>query len=207
LALLDRIYVLFSVALTVALSLGNNATARRAIPDNNLAYPVLVTLANGATGSGFYVATSTAMYFVTAKHVLFDPSTGVLYGEEVDPLTHKRTRDATADLLSYSADVADQTPNLFSVNLSSMLQAGDLKAHPSEDVAVIKLGVGPPAKPGEVTSIPSLTAGVTVKSLATAGPVEASADSITLFDQVLTGNEVNSIRISHFPWVSAKTTV
>lgn len=51
--------------------------AIRALPDDNLAYPVLITLKN-STGSGFYVNTNTGMYLVTAKHVLFDPVTGIL---------------------------------------------------------------------------------------------------------------------------------
>ena len=51
----------------------------RAMPDDNLAYPVLITLKTGG-GSGFYLNAKTAIYLVTAKHVLFDPNTGKLLG-------------------------------------------------------------------------------------------------------------------------------
>jgi hypothetical protein len=153
----------------------------------------LITLNNGTSGSGFYINTTTAMYFVTAKHVIFDPNTGVLRGEEVDPATHNVTRTVVAELLSYSKDSSDPTPNLLTVDLSAMVKTGDLKAHPTEDVAVVKLGT-PPAEnptttPGQTTSISFIT-GVIVKSRSTNGPVAASVETLKRFDQVLTGNEV-----------------
>jgi hypothetical protein len=51
----------------------NEATAKRAIPDDNLAYPILISLKAGSVssfGSGFCLDTSNATYLVTAKHVL-----------------------------------------------------------------------------------------------------------------------------------------
>ena len=46
---------------------------QRALPDDNLAYPVLVTFKN-SQGSGFYLTTPSALYLVTATHVLYDPA-------------------------------------------------------------------------------------------------------------------------------------
>ena len=50
----------------------NSTWAARALPDNNLSYPVLIILSNQSTGSGFYLNTGNKYYFVTAKHVLFN---------------------------------------------------------------------------------------------------------------------------------------
>ena len=44
----------------------------RSIPEDNFAYPSLIVLSNGSSGSGFLLKTETNMFFVTAKHVLFD---------------------------------------------------------------------------------------------------------------------------------------
>src|ERR1035437_6546772 len=66
----------FSIfALVVALvSLQCGAVAQRAIPDDNLAYPVLISVGNGSSGSGFFLNTNNAVYLVTSKHVLFNQS-------------------------------------------------------------------------------------------------------------------------------------
>src|ERR1700687_4331190 len=69
------------------------ADTQRAIPDDNLAYPVLITLKNASTGTGFYVNNGKAIYLVTAKHVLFD---------NVDKLLDDRLT-----LLSYSKEPTD----------------------------------------------------------------------------------------------------
>src|SRR5271155_3681569 len=80
----------------------NLAAARRMIPDDNLAYPVLVILKNksGATlgfGSGVYFGTANAEYLVTAKHVI------------TSGLPNEKTRqaevpDLVLELVSYSND-------------------------------------------------------------------------------------------------------
>lgn len=51
-----------------------NAWGIRAIPDDNLAYPVLVELDSKETATGFYLSDKKYIYLVTAKHVLFDKS-------------------------------------------------------------------------------------------------------------------------------------
>jgi S1-C subfamily serine protease len=53
--------------------------AARAIPDDNLAYPVQITLQDcppprGGEGSGFFLNADPVQYLVTARHVLFDES-------------------------------------------------------------------------------------------------------------------------------------
>jgi hypothetical protein len=45
-------------------------STQRAIPHDDLAYPVRVEI-HGSGGSGFFLNTERQTYFVTAKHVLF----------------------------------------------------------------------------------------------------------------------------------------
>ena len=60
--------------------IASQAFAERAIPDDNLAYPVMVTLKlnNGtwSQGSGFYLNRPNGLYFVTARHVIFTQKNG-----------------------------------------------------------------------------------------------------------------------------------
>jgi hypothetical protein len=67
-----------SLFLSVVIILSSicHAEAMRAIPDDNLAYPVLLTLKGVGQGSGLYLNVNGKLYLVTAKHVIFDPKTG-----------------------------------------------------------------------------------------------------------------------------------
>jgi hypothetical protein len=155
--------------------------AQRAIPDDNLAYPVLITLKNGVTGSGFYLNTGKAMYLVTAKHVLLDPKTQMLL-------------DVALELLSYSKDPSDSTRNLFTLDLAVLQREGNIKPHPSEDVAVVKVGtVAEDSTPGAGRTKPfsiSPVLGVTFKEHAKGGVLGVGLDAVKPFEQVLTGNDV-----------------
>jgi S1-C subfamily serine protease len=154
------------------------AEAQRAIPDDNLAYPVLITLKNGSAGSGFFLNDGKALYLVTAKHVLFDPAT-------------QKLLDVALDLLCYSKDPADSTRNLLSLDLSVLQNDGNIKPHPSEDVAVVKvftLYTLMPGKGGAFTL--SLVPGVTAKESSKGGVLGAALDVVKPFDQVLIGNDV-----------------
>jgi hypothetical protein len=53
---------LLLVVIIILALVGTLVGANRAIPDDNLAYPVLITLKNGSTGSGFFVNTGRAVY-------------------------------------------------------------------------------------------------------------------------------------------------
>jgi hypothetical protein len=168
-------------ALIIGLVTMNGAVATRAIPDDNLAYPVLIAFkSEGTTGSGFYLNTDKATYLVTAKHVLFNPD------------THK-LRGTVIELLSYSKDPSDPKRNLVVLDLSILERDGNVKVHPSEDVAVIKIGeiLGDSASkaegnPREMSPPP----GVIFQEMATAGILGVAAESVQTFDHVLTGNEV-----------------
>jgi hypothetical protein len=67
---------------------------RRAIPDDNLAYPVLITLRNKnggiIYGSGFYIDTPNSVYLVTAKHVIFAVPLDHLIDDDLDLLSYSK---------------------------------------------------------------------------------------------------------------------
>ncbi len=149
--------------------------ANRAIPDDNLAYPVLITLKNGSTGSGFFVNTTKAIYLVTAKHVLFDPVT-------------QKLLDVSVELLSYSKDLTESTRNVVILDLSILQNNGTIKPHPSQDVVAVEIStvVRSVGQSGTSSPLP----GVTLVELAKGGLLGVSLDNVKPFEQVLTGNEV-----------------
>jgi hypothetical protein len=62
-----------AILIVIALFGTDPAFAERAIPDDNLAYPVLIivkTAKVSSTGSGVYLNTEDAVYLLTARHVL-----------------------------------------------------------------------------------------------------------------------------------------
>jgi V8-like Glu-specific endopeptidase len=186
LSALFRICRAHLVVAIICLNQISNAIAKRAIPDDNLAYPVLITLKNGSTGSGFYLNAVDTIYLVTAKHVLFDPDT-------------KQLRDIALDLLSYSKDLTESKRNLLTLDISALNNAGNIKAHPSEDVVVVKIAlVTPQQTKAEAPQEPSaeklqkfsFLPGVTLKESALTGLLTVALEGVKTFDQVLVGNEV-----------------
>jgi Trypsin-like peptidase domain len=174
------------LAVVVALvTFHSGAAAQRAIPDDNLAYPILISLGNGSSGSGFFLNTSNATYLVTAKHVLFSqPNQGLL--------------SPHLDLLCYSRDPADPTKIQIAVDLSILQASGKVKPHPTQDVVVVELFDAdqppstPTGQPGATPPRPTVHVlpGVTVQSMAKTGILGVALDAVKTFDQVLTGNEV-----------------
>jgi hypothetical protein len=201
----------------VALVAGS-ANAQREIPDDNLAYPVLITLGNGNFGSGFFLNTEDSVYLVTAKHVLFDP-------------TNQHLFDQHATLLSYSKDLSDPTPNRIVLDFAILQQAGKVKPHPSQDVVVVQVfsvisappslpssnSSAPPQPPGAPPSQESSSqaahparnmlpvAGVQIVSYSASGVLGADISALRTFDKVLVGNEAmvfgypNSLGLQQFP--------
>ena len=172
-------------AITFIFVFVDQTLARRAIPDDNLAYPVLITLKTAratSLGSGFYLNTGNALYLVTAKHVL---ATGL----ELDSGTQK-VPDAELELLSYSKDLPTPKRILMTVNLSSLRASGDVKPHQSQDVVVVKLATVAPSN-NEVPSpqISTFLPGVTMKESAESGLVSVGLAGVRTFDQVLVGND------------------
>jgi hypothetical protein len=151
---------------------GTTTTTHRAIPDDNLAYPVLIT-GNNIAGSGFYLNTDKGTFLVSAKHVIFDPATGKL-------------RSPIIEVRSYSKDPSDSNPNIFELNLSVL----EVKGHQTQDVAVVKIADFGESPTAGVPIRANLLPGVLAKAINPNGIPGVSRDIVKPFDQVLVGNDV-----------------
>lgn len=156
------------------------AQAQRSIPDDNLAYPVLIALGT-SLGSGFYLNSNGKIFLVTAKHVLFDLQTRAPHGKILD-------------LYSPSKDPNDDEVNHIQVDLHVMQSSDAIKLHPSQDVALIHLAslqrrTSHNAQHVNPYSMSPLR-GVVILRTAKTGIVGVDLENIRTFDQVLVGNDL-----------------
>lgn len=148
----------------------------RNIPDDNLAYPIMIVINTGLTGSGFLLNTGTSMFFITAKHVLYDEQGNL--------------RGTTATLICQTRDVNDYTTTDFAIDLSTLQTNGNLLNHLSKDVAAFKVGTNTNLPNGNESSL-TLTSGVVVSRQGTTALVSVSAqNSVKKINDVLISNDV-----------------
>jgi hypothetical protein len=143
----------------------------RAIPDDNLAYPVLLAIQQGGFGSGFFLNTSHSLFLVTAKHVVFNPTTKALVGTE-------------CSLLSYPRDPSEAGTNEFRLDLAKLNSDGNIKSHSGADIAIVK--IANVNRQGAA----ALLAGVSAISSAPSGILGVAEANIKRFAEVLIANEV-----------------
>lgn len=98
----------------------------RYIPENNLAYPVLIKMDKNSCGSGFFLSSNQSFYLVTAKHVFLNPGSKELLCDKEFVIT------------AYSQDPSIKTPMQIVVQWD--LVKTNFKAHTTADVVIIKLG-------------------------------------------------------------------
>ena len=113
------------VALIFFLSASVPLLAERQLPTGYLAIPVLVSLSDGSTGSGFYVSRSNYLYLATARHVLFDPKTGSLKG-------------TNATFVSHQDNGTNGGRSELRVDIAELLKIKGIRAHAVHDVAVVR---------------------------------------------------------------------
>jgi S1-C subfamily serine protease len=179
------------VFLPVLIILGGDkpAMADRLIPEDQIIASVLVT-AGPSTGSGFYLMTEKGMTFVTAKHVLYNPS-GALLSE-------------TAQLLSYSLK-RDSAGTLITLDLKTLAAAKLMRSHPSRDIVVIDIATTdtPELKERQFKAV----LGVVMNRVSPEGVYGPSIASVKKFDDVDIGNEVfltgfpSSIGLKNIPQI------
>jgi hypothetical protein len=104
--------------------------AIRDIPDDNLAYPVLIqghTISGSMfLGSGFYLTKDNFLFLITARHIFFSESKD----EKTKQPTLKLLEvDQPVSCLSYSKDPEESGVNIFSVDLKALDASEDLKKH------------------------------------------------------------------------------
>jgi len=107
------------------------ALAQRAVPEDHIRYPVLVTLENGYVASGFYVNNEAGeAFFVTARHILFEKNAA---GQDV-PKAKKLL------LLSYPRETDLDHPIYLELQLDVLFEKGFAMVHATQDVAAIHIG-------------------------------------------------------------------
>jgi len=150
--------------------------AERAIPSDNLAYPVLISFDTGSKGSGFFLSTGSGVYLVTAAHVLFDESSGNLRGKKVE-------------LLCYSKNPKESGKNIVQLDLSTLAAAKRIRKHASEDVAIVYIA---DAEENTSTGSKSLrtVSGASLTEKTPAGILSVSLDNVKCFDKVWTANTI-----------------
>lgn len=154
------------------------ARAQRAIPDDNLAYPVLVQL-QGSEASGFYLNTPEWVYLVTAKHVLFNNKTGQLLSSQMT-------------LLSYPRNPNEPGRNVFSADLATLMQLGEVTPNPREDVVVVVIAKVETGESGHRQGPRKirLVSGVRAIQWSSSGILGVGLDGIKDYADVLVANEV-----------------
>ena len=117
-----KMLLLFSALLFTTSTRG---LSEQVLPTGALAVPVLITLGNGETASGFYLNCSNHLFLGTARHVLFDQN--------------RKLKSAEAKLLSM-AYVPGEDDLQMTVNLGILEASKQVRAHPVHDVAIVRLG-------------------------------------------------------------------
>jgi hypothetical protein len=145
------------------------------LPPDNLAYPILLLLKSGGSGTGFFVNLKGQSYLITAKHVL-----------------QNKQGEIKADfmrLIAQPRDVEAEDRTVFEVNLAELKGNGHVISHPDRDISAIRMNkivedLGAGTK--KVQYFP----GIKMIQSAKSGIVGAAEPSIKRFDEVVISNEV-----------------
>jgi len=124
--------------------------------------------------AGFFFNTSSASFLVTARHVLFK--------EKTDQLI-----DVNAEIVSYAKDPADQTKNIFALDLAALKKYGLIKRSADHDVAVLRVGA---TTKEDNRSLVKVSEGVSAIQNAKTGILGVGESTAKRFSEVLTGNQV-----------------
>lgn len=106
----------------------------RRIPDNNLSYPLSISLSSGNFGTGFIVDVAPHLYLVTARHVLFEPDGVTLLASH-------------ATITGYNRELPGSPRVVVQIDLGQLLAENQLRSHATNDVAVARIAsISPEAK-------------------------------------------------------------
>lgn len=108
-------------------------SSEAALQEDHLKFPVLVTLENGASASGFFVHRSDREYFfVTARHVFF--------ADDKEGGDAAALKSAKAVLKSYPAESESDGWVILELDLDRLMRSGLVLRHPTRDVVAVKIG-------------------------------------------------------------------
>ena len=157
------------VAATLILSTTTGAQLRQ-LPDDNLAYPVLVDLGT-TTGTGFFVRGERHLFLVTASHVLLNPD--------------GTTKSPTAVTEALSTNPSESAKNVHKLDLLTLKKNGDLRTTADGDLVVIRVAaLSEPA--AELEPVP----GVSILSESAGTMVAARLRTLARFSDVRISNTV-----------------
>lgn len=95
----------------------------RNIPTNNLSYGIQITIQGGGRGSGYFINKDNKIFFVTAKHVLFDEF-GNLRGE-------------LSNVIAFTKDIEHNETIEFEISLKDAHANGEILDNGKDDVVAI----------------------------------------------------------------------
>lgn len=139
------------------------ARAQASLPEDNLAYPVQIVVPNGG-GTGFFVRRERELFLVTARHVVFDQTTGRLNAPEFM-------------LRALSKDVKETAVTVMHVNATQLQGDRQIRTDDRRDVAVIRLGT---LRPERLDTTP----GVVVSEKSKGGIIVAPFEYLTRYSDV-----------------------
>ena len=159
-----------------------HAQGHRAIPDDNLAYPVLMTLKESgnvkALASGFYLNGENHMYLVTARHILFTKS------------ARSYILSATnATCLSYPRDPNDTGRIELELDLQELHKKKLILHHRIHDTAIVRIADLVPQEDGQGYKL-AFVEGVKKLVHAKSGLVGLNISNTRPFEKVLISNDV-----------------
>jgi len=151
------------------------SSASQAIPESNLRYPVLVTLDDGSSASGFYFNYEHRnLYFVTAKHVFFKN----INNEDI-------LKSNKALLLSYAVQIDITDPIKMELDLEILLKDDRILIHREKDIVLIRL-----TSTRKTSEKVNLVKGITKKDLTKGSIGSIGMESVKKYDDILPSNEV-----------------
>jgi len=143
--------------------------AQAYLPENNLAYPVQVLVAEGG-GTGFFIRRGSDLFLATARHVLYDIAAA-----------QPRAREFT--LRALSKDLKETTVTVMHVNAAQLADSHAIRTDDQRDVAVVRLGS---LRPDRLDTTP----GVVVSERSRGGIIVAPFDYLTRYSEVDVSSQI-----------------
>ncbi len=147
----------------------------RNIPEDNLAYSVLIKLSNGSSGSGFQLNSGSHIYLVTAKHVLVDKN-GMLNADK-------------GELVCQTADINDESTAVYEIDFRILQNSQNIFFHAEKDVAAFMIGTLDMNSETNVFTL-TTTPGVTGKQEGNTPQVTVSKQTVAFMENVLVSNDI-----------------
>ncbi len=143
--------------------------AQRAIPEDNLAYPVLIEISGRIPASGVFINDTTKTFLVTAKHVFLD--------------SLDKPWAPTALLTAYPPDTKSYERTKMIIDLNFAIKTHALLIHPKQDIVAVQIGTAD-------SSYIYYSPHIKLIENAAKGIVGARKKTTKTYEETLIGNEI-----------------